>query len=210
MINIYYTNVSSFDSSENYLHLLPADARQKFGRFRNKSDAHLFLAGRLLLLHGLANLNRNDIKLDHIMYTDSGKPYFIDSSISFSISHSGDWAFCAIGLNCTVGIDIERKNDINFSNFQSVVSAAENDKLENAINKKDLFYSFWTTKEAIVKADGCGVATNLSAIEATEKSIIFNARQWHLQQYHMVPGYAICLVCDQLISNKPFLKQCFF
>ena len=39
--------------------------------------------------------------------TDSGKPYFKDSEISFSISHSRGWVVCAVAEGEEVGVDIE-------------------------------------------------------------------------------------------------------
>ena len=92
-----------------------------------------------------------------------GKPYIKNcDDIHFNISHSGDYAVCAIS-DCEVGIDIQKIEKPNLQVAKRFFAKNEYEYIANQPDEKsksDAFYRIWTLKESFVKA--IGVGTNLS------------------------------------------------
>ena len=107
----------------------------------------------------LAQLYREQTGEDHppILTAERGKPYFQDSNLHFSISHTKYHAFCVLAP-FRVGIDVEEKDrKVNLRFVQKVLSPAEYNRFENAPDKKAAFLRLWVLKEAAVKLTGEGL-----------------------------------------------------
>ena len=112
-------------------------------------------AGRMLL----ARLYREETgeDLPPILTTDRGKPYFADSSLHFSISHTPDHAFCVLSEH-NVGIDAEEiHRNINLKLAQKILSPGEKAQFDFAADKRKTLLTFWALKEAAVKLSGDGL-----------------------------------------------------
>lgn len=94
-----------------------------------------------------------------------GKPYLrFHPQIHFNISHSEDYAACAVG-NLPVGIDIQkRKTEIKESMVRRVLSEKEWNIYTSSENKQKKFYQFWTKKESYLKYTGEGIRKELSTL----------------------------------------------
>jgi len=102
-----------------------------------------------------------------------GKPRLMQAPVRadlrFSISHSGPWLAIAVAVGIELGVDIEavralpRAADLARRYF----SAAESDYLAKCppAQQSDEFLACWTVREALVKANGCGLARALAGIE---------------------------------------------
>ena len=92
-----------------------------------------------------------------ILTTPRGKPYFQDSPLHFSISHSKNHAFCVLSHRC-VGIDAEEKDrEINLRLADKILSPSEQARLNGAENKRDALLRLWVLKEAAAKLTGEGL-----------------------------------------------------
>lgn len=94
-----------------------------------------------------------------ISIAEGGKPYLVsEPGIHFSLSHSGDWAACAVSDH-PIGIDIERcapnRRDVA-SRFFHKDEVRYLDSLP-LYARDDAFYSLWTLKESFVKSTGRGL-----------------------------------------------------
>ena len=92
-----------------------------------------------------------------ILRTDQGKPYFGDSSLHFSISHTKHHAFCVLS-DRNVGIDAEeldRKPSLRLA--EKVLSPGEKAQYDAAPDKAKAFLTFWVLKEAEAKLTGEGL-----------------------------------------------------
>ena len=95
--------------------------------------------------------------LPAIAVAHRGKPYFLDSSWHFSISHTKNHVFCALS-RCPVGIDAEeltRKIDLRLA--EKILSPAERAEFNASEDKKRALLTFWVLKEAAVKLTGDGL-----------------------------------------------------
>ena len=112
-------------------------------------------AGRMLL----ARLYREETgeDLPPIAVTERGKPYFEDSSLHFSISHTKKHAFCVLSRE-KVGIDAEEKDrNIDLRLADKILSPTEKQQFDAAEDKRLALLRFWVLKEAAAKATGEGL-----------------------------------------------------
>ena len=112
-------------------------------------------AGRKLL----AELYRQETGsgLPEIQTTDRGKPYFPDSNLHFSISHTPKHAFCVLSEH-NVGIDAEEQDrNINLRLSDRILSPAEKAQYKAAPDPRSALLTFWVLKEAAAKLSGEGL-----------------------------------------------------
>jgi phosphopantetheinyl transferase len=92
-----------------------------------------------------------------IALTDRGKPYFVDSSWHFSISHTKKHVFCVIH-DAPVGIDAEEMDrKIKLGLADKVLSPNEKAQFDAAEDKRLALLKFWVLKEAAAKLSGEGL-----------------------------------------------------
>ncbi|MCK8521587.1 4'-phosphopantetheinyl transferase superfamily protein [Aquimarina sp. D1M17] len=179
MTTIYYTLCQQMptDEFEFSVSLLPADMQKRLRRFRRWQDAHAYLYGRLLLKEGMLRLGYDD-SLESMKRTKYGKPYFEGFPFGFNISHSGKYVVCVISTdeNENLGVDIEQIKPIVFDDFKCVFSYEERKKIDSY----EKFYTFWTRKEAIVKADGRGMQIPLNNVDVTSMSTQIDTNKYYL------------------------------
>ena len=112
-------------------------------------------AGRELL----ARMYREETgrECPEIAVADRGKPYFVDGSRHFSISHTKHYVFCALS-DRPVGLDAEeqdRKVDLRLAH--RVLSESEKVRYEASDDKKAALLRLWVLKEAAAKLTGEGL-----------------------------------------------------
>lgn len=99
-------------------------------------------------------------------YRPFGKPVVeSDPSLHINIAHSGSLFACATTRLGSVGIDVEQ---IRFC--EEWISIAEHyfapeevTELRQSSNPQSAFFSYWTAKEAFLKATGEGLSRNLQS-----------------------------------------------
>ena len=95
--------------------------------------------------------------MPEILVTERGKPYFQDSPVHFSISHTKKHVFCVLS-DRPVGIDAEEMSrNIRPELAEKILSAYEKAQYEQAANRKEALLRFWVLKEAAVKCTGEGL-----------------------------------------------------
>jgi phosphopantetheinyl transferase len=98
------------------------------------------------------NIKNTDIKIEN------GKPYFPNTEIFFSISHSKN--IIAVGFDKNnLGIDVEYMENRNFKR----VLERYNQSFDNPTPKD--FYNFWTIHEATIKLGSGPKSTSSSVLE---------------------------------------------
>lgn len=111
-------------------------------------DKKRTLAGRFLLKKMIKELyGREEFTL---RYNENGKPVL--DFCFFSISHSGDFAVCAVS-DFPVGVDIEQIGSFNRRERYMLFTPRESEYV-NECDCDNRFYTLWTRKEAYIKAKG--------------------------------------------------------
>lgn len=95
--------------------------------------------------------------LPEIRRTDLGKPYFVDSPLHFSISHTKNHVFCALSER-PIGIDAEESDrQINLALAEKILSPSELAQFRRAEDPRLALLKFWVLKEAAGKCSGEGL-----------------------------------------------------
>lgn len=95
--------------------------------------------------------------LPPIVMSHRGKPYFKDSPVHFSISHTKHHVFCALSRE-PVGIDAEElTRDIRLELKDKILSPSELAQYNDAPDKRLALLTFWVLKEAQAKCTGLGL-----------------------------------------------------
>jgi 4'-phosphopantetheinyl transferase len=204
MIKIYYAKSSSFEkesSLERLLKYLPEHFAVRALRYQFSQDAYNFVLGRLMLKQAIKALGLPAERLDEIKYNEEGKPFV--EGLSFSISHSQDLVACAFSGTGNIGLDVEYPRNLEREYFRHCF----NDK-EWALIQQDrsshTFYQYWTRKEAILKANGLGLAHLLSIdIQNATLAHFYNketAKQttWNLKTIDLDASGAYACLCTDL------------
>lgn len=92
-----------------------------------------------------------------VLVTDRGKPFFENSKVHFSVSHTRKYAFCVLSEK-NVGLDAEEMNrDISLKLAEKILSASEKEQFDAALDKRAALLRFWVLKEADAKCKGTGL-----------------------------------------------------
>lgn len=133
-------------------------------------------------------LEENDCPVSEVFFTDNGKPYFNDSDVFFSISHSK--GLCAVAVsNQPVGIDIELCRE-KYNSRMVERSLTEKEK----VSFDGDFTRIWCRKEAIAKATGIGITGYPDDIDTTEYHFIEQRIKYNGNNYWVVTS---SLILDQ-------------
>ncbi|MGJ8593058.1 MAG: 4'-phosphopantetheinyl transferase family protein [Aquaticitalea sp.] len=149
--------------------LLPSEI-ERAQRYRQNKDKNRFIICRGLLKYLIAK--NSGLKISEVEFEKSSKhkPYFPkDRNLFFNVSHAGNFAIIAIG-NCELGVDIEYLDpQFDFNEIlPNVFSETEVNFINNSLEKRQVFYSHWTRKEAIVKAIGKGIDDDIHKIPSAD------------------------------------------
>lgn len=150
-----------------------------------------------------------------ILYGPHGKPRLAEETggswLRFNLAHSHGRALCAVTAQREVGIDIERiVNDIeNDLIAEHLFSFGEGAALRALPSEKrpEMFYRFWTQKEAYGKATGDGLHLPLDQFEVAftpgnqptlhgVKVSPDEVARWSLYELHPWPEYAAALAVE--------------
>ncbi len=192
--------------------ILSPDEQQRAARFHFERDRIRFTAARAALRRILSRYLRcapADLAFD---YSPHGKPALPgDNPLSFNLSHSGDWAVCAVTLSRRVGVDIELirpdlASETIAERFFSPREAAELRALPRH-EQPAAFFRCWTRKEAFVKARGEGLSLPLDRFDVTlrpgEPPALLRtlddpreAARWSMAALSAPPGYEATVVVE--------------
>lgn len=183
--------------------LLSPDEGARARRFVRPGDARRYTAARGGLRRVLATYARVAPRDLRFAYGPGGKPA-LSVGPAFNLSHSGGWAALAVGPpGLDLGLDIEGPAAWDPSLAQSFLSPQENADLD-ALPPEDRAAAFlrcWTLKEALIKAQGDGLAIPLDSftvagsaagrpvLERAEPPLA-PARDWVLRDLRLPGGYA--------------------
>lgn len=186
-----------------YLGQLPGQMQQRVLKCRRWQDAHASLMGKILLIEGLKPFGYDRHLLGRMEYSYWKRPY-LPVGIDFNISHSGNCAVCAISSSVGLGIDVEEIRPIDIGDFHRHFTNHEMNDINTAPDRITRFYSWWTRKEAVIKADGMGMSIPLKNIRFTRPSLAcVRNKRWHLMPLHVHENYSIHLATSRSVEANP-------
>ena len=92
-----------------------------------------------------------------VLIAERGKPYYADSSVHFSITHTKGHVFCALSER-PIGIDAEEQSrDIDLRLADKILSPGERAQFDEAKDQRLALLKLWVLKEAAAKRSGEGL-----------------------------------------------------
>ena len=213
-LQLWHGKVSAEDAHYSaYWRVLDADEQAHAGKLNNPllHKRYVEIHGRLRNLLALT-LNQPPEQL-RIKKAEHGKPYLVDyPELAFNLSHTADRVVIAVAWDCRLGVDVEIcKPRLNLSGLVEKCFAEEEAAFWQQLpesQKTQAFYSFWTRKEAFVKATGHGIVLGLNncVINPENPSEFLRvpdscgqAAAWHSLDVDLGEG-----ICSAVVADKPF------
>jgi 4'-phosphopantetheinyl transferase len=154
--------------------LLDDVERERYGSYRREIDQRRFLTGRTLIRTVAAErlgIDPSAVRLDASCFDcgkPHGKPRVVDGAgLEVSVSHSGSWVALAVTDGAPVGVDVEEIRDAEVDSLAGIAfSAAEKATFAEvpAESRQAAFFTYWSRKEAVVKATGKGMSVPMSSL----------------------------------------------
>lgn len=142
---------------------LSRDERERLGRYRSRESAERYVVTRSLariVLAGRLGATPREVAVSH---TGKGKPV-VAENLHFNVSHSGDLILLAVSDDRAVGIDVERRRDVERVDALIARWLTPQERADVAVwvarktGLSDAFLRVWSLKEARLKALGVGIA----------------------------------------------------
>lgn len=215
-VHIWLIDLDISESDRHYLaQTLSTEEYQRAEKFAFELHRVRFIAGRGLLRTILGKYSGLKPASIRFRYNTYGKPALVSgnagNSLYFNISHSNDKALFAVTRSGEIGVDIEFHNeqtDIGQAGsiaFSSTELAALRSQPPG--RQHNVFFQFWTRKEALIKAIGQGLTLPLQKIDVSttpEKPIVVpvevegksREKNWHIRDIDVFPDYAAAVAVN--------------
>ena len=184
---------------------LRQDERMRADGFLRAADRHLFIASHWLMHRAITwalGHGRWQVRAGR-----HGKPELVaagDPPLCFNLSHTSGLAVCALARGRAVGVDAETIDPGRHlaAMAQRYLAPCERNTLAacNPGHRAEMFTRFWTLKEAVLKALGCGLTFPLNEfgfrldpptlVQAPDTD---DGTWWHLEEMAPTPSHRVAL-----------------
>lgn len=193
-MKIYSCNINDISQAEfhEYFFAMSRERQESTLRLQNEQKQKAKIAADRLCRLAISEFC--GIKKEQIEFalTERGKPYAVNCNVNFSISHSGDYAVCAVSDN-EIGIDIEKIRPVNARTSERFACP---DELDYINSEENGFFKIWTLKEAYFKCIGTGLGADIKNVsfKIGENGIACSENGFDCSFINIDDEY-ICAVC---------------
>jgi 4'-phosphopantetheinyl transferase len=203
----------------------PAEVEQH-ARFLRDSDRNAYLIAHALMR---LCLSKHSSVAPHtwVFSVDKyGRPEIaaprMDPPLHFNISHTKGLVACAVTHIMEVGVDVEFHKTISdmLGLAESVFSVTETRALRSLppAKRRDRFFTYWTLKEAYIKARGMGLSLPLDKFSfqvsdeggpvsiAIEPEIADSPQGWHFRQMKPSDQHHLALAVRAPPGSRPIIR----
>lgn len=187
-----------------YQGVLSRDEIKKAERYYHIHDRASYLVRKYFLRMLLSKLiSRPPCDLN---FSTIGSKKPIITGLEFNTSHSGTYAVIAIS-SASVGIDIEEiDHTFDFNDIVNRCFTFEEQKVLNEPNPIQHFFKLWTRKEAILKASGEGLISDLHLLDCLSNRIWRKGHIYDITTFYPEAGYVLSLASECTSSKLVFWK----
>lgn len=198
---------------------LSAEELERSRKFRFERDRAHFVASRWLLRHILGN--HLGITPASVQFIESpgDKPRVTQApdgpTVNFSLARSSGTTLIGVTRGREIGIDLEHvRNRLDIESMVPIVFSKR--ELEfwattRQEHRRELFFTAWTRKEALGKAEGCGISEGPDAIDVPLECLRPNqwicidglqpSSRWMMSSLVPGPETLGCIVVETLPSD---------
>jgi 4'-phosphopantetheinyl transferase len=204
--------------------ILSAEENSRAEAFHFDKDKRQFIVSRGLLRTIIGLYLSADPKHILFSYNPHGKPFIEQdqskTNFKFNLSHSGGLCLFAFTSGREIGIDLERIRPIK--DAVRIAKRFFTEKEFDCINglptglQEEIFFKFWTHKEAYLKAVGEGLSLPLNLVEFTLSSgksgmVLKNislegSHEWAIKEINPARGYVAAIAYKGPEVNLKFFK----
>ncbi len=164
-MNVFYLPINFDDSAASEIYACLSEKRRTRADACRVSGERRRSLGAGLLLEYIRSVFHIDAPL---VYSPEGKPSFSGDAIFFNLSHSADCVMAAVG-KAPLGVDLEYLRDTNYHSLAGRFFSPEEQKtLSVSQTPQDTFFTLWTQKEAVMKANGKGFGLPMPSFTVTD------------------------------------------
>jgi len=188
---------------------LANDELDRAGRFHFEKDRQSYIVSRGVLRVLLGRYLKQDPEKVCLNYGPNGKPevagYGTDHTLQFNLAHSDRIALYAFTEGRPIGIDVEKMRPLEDADgLASRYFSAREYAAWRTVDQEErqiMFFRYWTSKEAYIKAIGAGLSFPLDQFDVSlapgEPASLLTisgdeekARRWSLRELHPAEEYA--------------------
>lgn len=157
-----------------FMAILDNSEVERAAKFKTRADQLKFIITRSALRQILSLYIHQPPKQLKFNYGVSGKPTLENEEdhLYFNASHGGEWFAIGVSKKISLGVDIERiDNDFDYQQVtKNYFTIKEKEALGQYASRaaRDLFFTLWTRKEAILKESGIGLTKEIGYINTLD------------------------------------------
>lgn len=193
---------------EKQLALVDGDRRAKVNALAVREKKNAALAAGVILPLALKKCGiAGEVRVENGLWD---KPRLISpQGVFFNLSHSDEWTVIAVS-DGEVGVDVQQVRPVDMRLATRFFAAEEARQIEKAGGgATELFYRFWTVKEAYLKALGTGLNRPLNSF--TVRFVAGGAKivdgqeggEWKASLFDCFEGYALACVAKEYAPDIP-------
>lgn len=186
-IRIFAADISDLDITEIDISKLSQYRAGKIKSISNEKTKRESLGAELVLNYGVKKCFDVDAPVNY-RADERGKTYFMDIDAFFSLSHSGDYAVCAVS-DKAVGVDIQKIKPVNMRLAERFFTADELAAVKE--NPIEQFNRIWARKEAVSKAVGDGIQIGFVGIDVLNDYITHNGILYRIFDIKVNEAYSM-------------------
>ena len=200
--------------------ILSLEEQMRADRFKfesKRAEYTLVRAGLRRVLAAHLHTSPSSLTFD---VAEHGKPHLLPpfGAVRFNVSHSHGLALIALAKDLELGVDVEQhRHKVDHVRVaKRFFSHPEQAALEHltASQRADGFFRCWARKEAVIKANGRGIALGLDKFDVSlhpaEPARLIATRwepseatRWALHGLAVGPGYSAALAIERRIGQRP-------
>ena len=199
---------------------LSQDEHERARGFRFERHRSAFVAARAALRGILGSYLGVDSRQVSFEYGRHGKPALAAGGLEFNASHSGDLAVVGITRRHQIGVDVERRRELEYVTLaEHFFAPQEITDLQSlaAGDRPEGFFNCWTRKEAYVKALGEGLSFPLdqfavSLRPGTDPALLWSSQgsaesgRWQILTVLDEPNYTGAVVVERPVGQVVALR----
>lgn len=193
MIKVYSMNTAGIDASDSSILRQMSEKRlEKINKSRALKSKKQSIGAELLLNYAL----KKEIGLRSPVEwetDENGKLFIPNANIYVNLSHSGDYAACAV-CSSEVGIDIQQMKTAKSALAKRFFTEEEYVFVKSSASADDAFFDIWVRKESFIKAVGKGLAIPLSSFSVLKNTVDYEGRTYCFKKYSIKDkSYKLCV-----------------
>ncbi|MBN7810761.1 4'-phosphopantetheinyl transferase superfamily protein [Algoriphagus sp. H41] len=203
------------DAIEREIGLLVEAEQKRSDSYVRQEDRNRYVLGKIYLKKLLSSYLKTDPSELEFKYSDQQKPTLENFPwVHFNVSHSGDYIIIGFANKWSVGVDIEQMTP-NVDLYNMIINCMSSTEVSVILNSempRQMFYKYWTRKEALLKGLGIGLTDRLKDISCSDGlnlvPIEFSgfASTWKVWSFEMEDSYSVSIAHDAAIRVMRFYE----